>query len=668
MNSETALASEPRAGRRAGGREPKLRPRHKASPFATLAARGEPMVWLTGGALALSMVMVVGLLVLVFVQGIGTFWPIPVEKLTTADGQVYLGELTRSETYRPEDHAFRDLPKPVADEARKKVAESGGVATRRLYRIGNFELTQTPFRWVDDFLVLRVEQPKWAMVVERFQNMRFYGELKALKIDGQIVAATPEEAWQKFNEIQPEVDRRRNQAIAIDKGERGALDRTVNSARLAKTQAELDYGDDSPKARQAAADLQRVERMASEQRRKIQAEIDKLNKENARYALVIKPVQSGPVDIRLDNIVRAYPANQLSFGNKLGVYLSRWGEFLTDDPRDSNTAGGYFPAIWGTIAMTLIMTIIVVPFGVLAALYLREYAKSGPITSAVRIAINNLAGVPSVVFGAFGLGFFCYGLGGYIDTGPESPWPTGVWFALLAADALVGVIAFFIGLSGGSNPRAIPSQRSLQLRRLAMALWFVSLGLAALLVAKMPFFHGFYRANAINGSSVFNGGGLLWASLTLALLTAPVVIVATEEALAAVPYSMREGSYACGASKWQTIRRIVLPRALPGILTGMILAMARGAGEVAPLMLVGVKKYTPALPMDSSFPYVHPSRSFMHLAYMIYDVGFNSPDSEAARSMLFTATLLLITIVALANLAAIWLRKRLRRKFVSAQF
>jgi phosphate transport system permease protein len=226
-------------------------------------------------------------------------------------------------------------------------------------------------------------------------------------------------------------------------------------------------------------------------------------------------------------------------------------------------------------------------------LYLREYAKAGPLVSAVRISINNLAGVPSIVFGVFGLGFFCYIVGASIDQ------------------------LFFS--------------------------------------AKLP-------------NPTYGTGGIMWASLTLALLTLPVVIVATEEALAAVPGSMREGSYACGASKWQTIQRIVLPRALPGIMTGAILAMARGAGEVAPLMLVGAVKLAPELPVDGIFPYVHPERSFMHLGFHIFDLGFQSQNSEAAKPMVFTTTLLLIVIITLLNLSAIWLRTRLRRKYISAQF
>lgn len=298
-------------------------------------------------------------------------------------------------------------------------------------------------------------------------------------------------------------------------------------------------------------------------------------------------------DLPLATIVRAYPANQLGPGGRLGVYVSRWHEFLTAEPREANSEGGVFPAIFGTVVMTLGMTLLVVPFGVMAALYLREYATQGWLTSVVRISINNLAGVPSIVFGVFGLGFFSYMVGGSID-------------AVFYADKL-------------PNP-------------------------------------------------TFGTGGIMWASLTLALLTLPVVIVATEEALAAVPTSMREGSFACGATQWQTIRRVVLPRALPGVMTGAILAMARGAGEVAPLMLVGAVKLAPELPVDLHFPFVHPERSFMHLGFHIYDLGFQSQNSEAAKPMVFTTTMLLMAIVLLLNAAAIWFRSRLGRGGSGAKF
>lgn len=151
-------------------------------------------------------------------------------------------------------------------------------------------------------------------------------------------------------------------------------------------------------------------------------------------------------------------------------------------------------------------------------------------------------------------------------------------------------------------------------------------------------------------------------------MTVPVVIIATEEALSAVSRGVREGSLACGASKWQTIQRLVLPAAAPGILTGLILAMARGAGEVAPLMLVGVVALAPNLPVDGIFPFIHMERKFMHLGFYIYDLGFQSPDSEAARPMVFATTLVLISLVVVLNLAAIFLRNHLRKKYAAATF
>jgi phosphate ABC transporter permease subunit PstA len=312
-----------------------------------------------------------------------------------------------------------------------------------------------------------------------------------------------------------------------------------------------------------------------------------------RFAIRLRTAAGQIKDLDLAEVVRAYPANQLSPVRKVGIYLSRWGEFLTAEPREANSEGGVFPAIFGTVVMTLGMTLLVVPFGVMSALYLREYAGQGWLTSAVRISINNLAGVPSIVFGVFGLGFFSYMVGGSID-------------AIFFADKL-------------PNP-------------------------------------------------TFGTGGIMWASLTLALLTLPVVIVATEEALAAVPTSMREGSFACGATRWQTIRRVVLPKALPGVMTGAILAMARGAGEVAPLMLVGAVKLAPELPVDLHFPYFHPERSFMHLGFHIYDLGFQSQNSEAAKPMVFTTTMLLMAIVLFLNAAAIWLRSQLARRYSGSKF
>jgi phosphate transport system permease protein len=243
--------------------------------------------------------------------------------------------------------------------------------------------------------------------------------------------------------------------------------------------------------------------------------------------------------------------------------------------------------------MTLLMSLAVAPFGVLAAIYLREYAKQGFFVRSVRIAVNNLAGVPSIVFGVFGLGFFVYVVGGTIDQ------------------------LFY--------PERLPTP-------------------------------------------TFGTGGILWASLTLALLTVPVVIVASEEALAAVPRSLREASLATGATQFQTIMRVVLPAAAPGVLTGLILAMARGAGEVAPLMITGVVKLAPDMPVDGFAPFVHLERKFMHLGFHIYDVGFQSPNVEAAKPMVYATTLLLLLIVIALNVTAVVVRNRLRRRYQTSAF
>lgn len=548
-----------------------LRARRRRSTHAALAAHGEAWVWLTGGCLALAMAMIIGLLGYIVSEGVVTFWPRPLELLELSDGRKVLGEETGRDT----------------------APDGGG---RRLVRTANFELTGKHFEWFADGEVKATTRPAEATVVERLEGGRFQGFPSRLLHGDEVVAAGGEEAWQGFLVHHPDVRRRWREAWRIDKGDRGDLQRRLRAARLAVVRAELASGVDSPaRAAAVAAEATVATDVAAEERR-LDERTAALRADNEGWGLEFTTAPGETVVLPLAEIVRAWQPNQLSFGGRLGVYASRWGEFLGDDPREANSAGGVFPAIWGTIAMTLIMALLVAPFGVLAALYLREYASRGPMTAAVRIAINNLAGVPSIVYGAFGLGFFCYVLGGSIDE-------------LLFRPALVA-----------------------------------------------------------DGQPTFGTGGLLWASLTLALLTLPVVIVATEEALSAVPNSMREGSYACGASKWQTIRRIVLPRALPGIMTGLILAMARGAGEVAPLMLVGVKKLALDLPIDGTFPFVHPEREFMHLAYLIYDVGFQSPNSQAAKPMVFTITFLLVAIIALLNVAAIWIRGRLRRRYVSQQF
>lgn len=296
------------------------------------------------------------------------------------------------------------------------------------------------------------------------------------------------------------------------------------------------------------------------------------------------------VSIPLEDILDYWYPNQMSLPDK----VMHWGgkqvwKFLSEDPRESNSEGGVFPAIFGTVFLVLIMSIIVMPLGgVIAAIYLHEYAKNNALTRVIRIAVINLAGVPSIVYGVFGLGFFVYTIGASIDN---------VFYA-----------------------------------------------------EKLP-------------APTFGTPGLLWSALTLAVLTLPVVIVTTEEGLTRIPSSVRHGSLALGATQFETLWRVVLPMATPAIITGLILAIARAAGEVAPLMLVGVVKLASSLPVDGQFPYVHLDRKFMHLGFHIYDVGFQTSNIEAARPLVYATSFLLVTVIVGLNLTAISIRNNLREKY-----
>ncbi len=566
----------------------KTRVRRRTKRTTSLFSHGEPMIWLTGGALVICLVMITGLLWLVFDRGLVTFWPDPLVQVTTHTGTTYLGEVTQDERYEATPSTFDAMTADDRARAEAEAAANDGTLRRRLLRTGNFDLTGTHFTWVSDYEVASESEPQGAVLVERLSWGRFYGTPTAFVVDGTVEAEGGASAWAAFEARHGESRDRWRERQHIEKHELGAVSRRQSDAARAVRRAELKQGKDSPRVVEARARQAEIDAWAATESARIDGEIKQLRAANAPYELRFDTASGTTVDLPVEDIVRAFAPNRMGFLEKVSVYFSRWWEFLSAEPREANSEGGVWPAIFGTVVMTLIMSILVVPFGVLAALYLREYAKPGPIVSTVRIAINNLAGVPSIVFGVFGLGFFCYIMGVRID---ELLFP-----------------------EYAPNPK-------------------------------------------------FGKGGILWASFTLALLTLPVVIVATEEALAAVPGSMREGSYACGASKWQTIKRIVLPRAMPGIMTGMILAVARGAGEVAPLMLVGAVKLAPELPVDGVFPFVHAERSFMHLGFHIYDLGFQSQNSEAAKPMVFSTTLLLIVIVVLLNALGMIVRARLRRKF-----
>ena len=553
-----------------------------------LRARGEPALWVLGGALALGIAMIAGFLMLVAWNGVVTFVPKPLDVVTASDGTVTAGEPFRDEIYRPTADALEGL----SAEWKERIAAAQGFAPRTLYRIGNFDIYGEDFRWIPEFAVVKRERPADLLFVERLEWGPFVGTIKSVTLDGieRPLTSLDDPA---FVDAHRASRARWAAASEIERHEIGAINRRLDEGRLRLRAIEIKSGRDSAAYRTAQTDLETLSATLQRTYDQLAAQVEEMRRRNAANTVTLVTISGEEKTEELAALVRLYPANALSAVDKLALYTSRWVEFLSEEPREANTEGGVLPAIFGTAAMTLLMVILVAPFGVITALYLREYAKQGRLVSIVRISVNNLAGVPSIVYGVFGLGFFAYTVGGSID-------------------------ALFY-------PERLPNP-------------------------------------------TFGTGGLLWSSLTLALLTVPVVIVATEEALAAVPRSMREGSLACGASKWQTIRNIVLPRAMPGIMTGIILAMARGAGEVAPLMLVGVVKLAPELPIDGIFPYLHLERSFMHLGFHIYDVGFQSRNAEAGKPMVFVTTMILVSLIFVMNVVAIVIRNRLRRKFVGSQF
>jgi phosphate transport system permease protein len=545
----------------------------------SLAARGEPMVWLLGVGQVVASLMIIGLLLFLLVRGFATFWPKPVQLIETTAGLKLLGEPTRSEVFRGmREQGAAEAPPPRA---------------RRLLRTGNFDFYGDDYKWVFEDEIRSAALPEDAVALERLEYGAFFGYVSEYRAQGEPIASGRAEAFAELERRHAGVRAQWEEVRRLEKHDLGALFQRVKEQELALRAVELEHGHDSDAHAQLAAAQAQARVAIDAEIAALGTRITTLKEALMRDTIMVEEIGGATKQLQVWEVVRAYQPNQLGFFGRLGVYFSRWGEFLTDEPRESNQEGGVFPAIFGTVLMTMIMALLVTPFGVIAALYLREYAKQGFLVSVVRVAVNNLAGVPSIVFGVFGLGFFCYVVGGSIDS------------------------LFY--------PEHAPSPK-------------------------------------------FGTPGLMWASLTLALLTLPVVIVATEEALAAVPRSLREAAYACGASKWQVIRRVVLPKAMPGIMTGVILAMARGAGEVAPLMITGVVKLAPELPVSGEFPFVHLERTIMHLGLHIYDLGFQSRNAEAAKPMVFTTTLLLICIIVMMNFAVIALRTRLKRKMSSGYF
>lgn len=551
---------------------------------------GDPWVWLNAGAVAICVIMVIGLLLLIAVRGLGHFWPADIveARYEMPGTPAYNIVAERVETAEVSAAQLR--------EAGIQVEDHHDMMSRTLMKTGNRDVYGSDFRWVIDEYLTDLRRPEMLFAAERYEWGNLYGYLLAVKEDGKVVAETSDKeptaaaiaTWEAF---QQRIDRAlaiHDDIYEIEKHEIGSINYALERIRLKQRGYEL--RNELTPARLADLNAERAQYDA--EYKQLQQRLIELYKEINRDTFVVEAMDGSVHEMQVAKIVRAYRPNSMGVFAKLGHYGSKVVEFLTAEPREANTEGGVFPAIFGTIMMVLLMTILVTPFGVVAAVYLREYASQGWFTRIIRIAVNNLAGVPSIVYGVFGLGFFVYFLGSGIDQ------------------------AFF--------PEALPSP-------------------------------------------TFGTGGLMWASITLALLTVPVVIVATEEGLARIPRNVREGSLALGATKAETLWRVVLPMASPAIMTGVILAVARAAGEVAPLMLVGVVKLAPSLPLDGNYPFLHLDQKFMHLGFHIYDVGFQSPNVEAARPLVYATALLLVIVIALLNLAAVTIRNHLREKYKSLE-
>jgi phosphate transport system permease protein len=556
----------------------------KQQSFTQWARGGDPFIWLNAAAVSISVIAVISLLVLLAVRGFGHFWP---------------GDIMQAQYTVPGEGSKRVIGEVVETElvpleqllsAGFKLDTEQAFVSRSLIKQGNRDVTGADFVWLIADYTSDRQYPLDLMAIERREWGNFYGYLSQLKQSGELLAS--DDLWQEFQQRIVRVLAIHDDIKAIEKGDIAAINHHLERLRLRERGLALNTKLAADKRAQALADIAAERAEFDQQYSLLQQQLGKLYQQINRDSLVAYTMDGTEVEIKLASVVHAYQPNAMGLGAKISSYIAKFWEFLTDEPREANTEGGIFPAIFGTVMMVLLMSIMVTPFGVVAAVYLREYAKQGLLTRIVRIAVNNLAGVPSIVYGVFGLGFFIYFLGAEIDN------------------------LFF--------------------------------------TAALP-------------APTFGTPGLLWASLTLALLTLPVVIVATEEGLARIPSSLREGSLALGATKAETLWHVVLPMASPAMMTGLILAVARAAGEVAPLMLVGVVKLAPSLPVDGNYPYLHLDQKFMHLGFHIFDVGFQSPNVEAARPLVYATALLLVVLIALLNFSAVAMRNHLREKYKSLE-
>ena len=544
-------------------------------------ATGDPWVWLNASAVTICVLLVAGLIGIIAARGLGHFWPSPLERvvLSSEEGRhggsalVVMGQARDRELVAAQ--RLRDGGISLPDRYQE--------VTRELLKVGNRDLSGQDFVWLLEPFVEQRDQPADAVIVERNEWGDFIGFISHLQTDtGDI--DDPQRLWPQLRQRIAASNRLAAQIRTVERDEIGRVNQALEALRLEQRRLQLE--NELSAERQQQLERERVQ--LNNEYQVLSADLTALKATRSEDLLHLRSADGQILQLPLSSVRRAYRPNAMSFSEKLTLYGAKLWEFVSEDPREANTEGGVFPAIFGTVIMVILMSVIVTPFGVIAAIYLHEYAGDSRLTQIVRIGVNNLAGVPSIVYGVFGLGLFVYVIGGSVDQ------------------------LFY--------PEALPAP-------------------------------------------TYGTGGLLWASMTLAVLTLPVVIVATEEGLTRIPPAVREGSFALGANKSETLRHITLPMASPAIMTGVILAVARAAGEVAPLMLVGVVKLAPSLPLDSVYPFLHPERKFMHLGFHIYDVGFQSPNVEASRPLVFSTALLLLLVILCLNVTAISIRNRLRDKF-----
>ncbi|WP_052032233.1 phosphate ABC transporter permease PstA [Vibrio ezurae] len=528
------------------------------------------------------------LTVLLFIgwKGMAHFWPHAVYEWKGAHNQSLIGQVYQKQEV-PWEQLSITQRQSIPSQLRQELAQETLPELERLViKVGNRDvygygfISQFTHEWSKP-----IAEPD-LLVIERKRGGQFFGRVVAYESEGHTQSVNSQDQLEHLLDL---VELEHEKIDALNEKSVKPLTKGIERKETVLNQLLQDGSNDHKRI----AELESIEEQLRANRQQAELHIEQIREHIEQRMLVVKDMHNDTHRISFATILDAWYPNQMTVIDKVGHWFKQGAEFLFSEPRESNSEGGVFPAIFGTILLVILMSVAVMPLGVLAGLYLHEYAHNNWFTRLIRITVQNLAGVPSIVYGVFGLGFFVYTLGGTID-------------------------------------------------------------------------ELFYSDNL--PAPTFGTPGLLWASLTLAMLTLPVVVVTIEDGLSRIPRSVREGAFALGATKSEMIFKVVLPMAMPAVLTALILAVARAAGEVAPLMLVGVVKLAPNLPIDGQFPYIHLDRKFMHLGFHIYDAGFQTTNLEGAKSLVYATSMLLVTVIIGLNLIAIRIRNSLRNSYRNLGF